>query len=189
MWLWLSHSLSLFHTLLSLTLSLSHSLTLTLILSHTQTHGAGRVRRRAHHQTPAPPLHPWGEHSLTFTHTHSLALSPSHSLSLSHSHARTLSLSLSLSLTLSRTHTVSLSCNHPLCLPPPGGVSWARHPCSCSASHPRKVDIRLPGKGDSNSHGARPVHQKHRWTRTSRLSIKNSLSLLALGVPTRARCS
>jgi len=23
---------------------------------------------------------------------------------------------------------------------------------------PRKVDIRLHGKGDSNSHGARPVH-------------------------------
>jgi len=43
----------------------------------------------------------------------------------------------------------------------------------------RKVDIRLPGKGDSNSHGARPVHQKHRWTRTSRLSIKNSLPLLS----------
>ena len=40
----------------------------------------------------------------------------------------------------------------------------------------RKVDIRLPGKEDSNSHGARPVPQKHRWTRTSRLSIKNSLS-------------
>ena len=44
--------------------------------------------------------------------------------------------------------------------------------------HPsRKVDIRLHGKGDSNSHGARPVHQKHRWTRTIRLSIKNSLSV------------
>ena len=42
---------------------------------------------------------------------------------------------------------------------------------------PRKVDLRLPGKGDSNSHGARPVHQKHRWIRTSRLPIKNSLSL------------
>ena len=26
---------------------------------------------------------------------------------------------------------------------------------------PRKVDIRLSGKGNSNSHGARPVHQKH----------------------------
>ena len=41
---------------------------------------------------------------------------------------------------------------------------------------PRKVEIRLPGKGDSNSHGARPVHQKHRGIRTSRLSIKQSLS-------------
>ena len=40
----------------------------------------------------------------------------------------------------------------------------------------RKVDIRLPGKWNSNSHGARPVHQKHRWIRTSRLSIRNSLS-------------
>ena len=40
----------------------------------------------------------------------------------------------------------------------------------------RKVDIRLPGKRNSNSHGARMVHQKHRWIRTSRLSIKNSLS-------------
>ena len=25
----------------------------------------------------------------------------------------------------------------------------------------RKVDIRLPGQGNSNSHGARPVHQNH----------------------------
>jgi len=45
---------------------------------------------------------------------------------------------------------------------------------------PRKVDVRLPGKGNSNSHGARPVHLiilMIMWTRTSRLSIKNSLSL------------
>jgi len=42
---------------------------------------------------------------------------------------------------------------------------------------PRKVDIRLPGKGNSNSHGAKPVHQKHRWIRTRSLSMKNSLSL------------
>ena len=43
-----------------------------------------------------------------------------------------------------------------------------------------KVDVRLPGKGDSNSHGARPVHliiTMMKWIRTSRLSIKNSLSL------------
>ena len=42
-----------------------------------------------------------------------------------------------------------------------------------------KVDIRLPGAGNSNAHGARPVHQiilMIKWTRTRRLSIKNSLS-------------
>ena len=41
-----------------------------------------------------------------------------------------------------------------------------------------KVDVRLPGKGNSNSHGARPVHliiTMIKWIRTSRLSIKNSL--------------
>ena len=46
-------------------------------------------------------------------------------------------------------------------------------------SETRKVDIRLPGKGNSNSHAARPVHRiikMIKWTRTSRLSIKNSLS-------------
>ena len=44
----------------------------------------------------------------------------------------------------------------------------------------RKVDVRLPGKGNSNSHGARPVHliiTMIKWIRTSRLSIKKSLSL------------
>jgi len=43
----------------------------------------------------------------------------------------------------------------------------------------RKVDVRLPGKGNSNSHGARPVHlviTMIKWIRTSRLSIKNCLS-------------
>jgi len=43
----------------------------------------------------------------------------------------------------------------------------------------RKVDIRLPGKRNSNSHGAWPVHliiTMIKWIRTSRLSIKNSLS-------------
>jgi len=52
----------------------------------------------------------------------------------------------------------------------------------------RKVDVRLPGKGNSNSHGARPVHliiTMIKWTRTSRLSIKNSLSAPTerLGLP------
>jgi len=43
----------------------------------------------------------------------------------------------------------------------------------------RKVDVRLPGKGNSNSHGARPVYliiTMMKWIRTSRLSILNSLS-------------
>jgi len=44
----------------------------------------------------------------------------------------------------------------------------------------RKLDVRLPGKGNPNSHGARPVHltiTMIKWIRTSRLSIKISLSL------------
>jgi len=52
------------------------------------------------------------------------------------------------------------------------------HPLSSRGA--RKADIRLPGKGNSNSHGARPVHQilsMIKWIRTSMLSIKNSLSL------------
>ena len=43
-----------------------------------------------------------------------------------------------------------------------------------------KVDTRLPGKGNSNSHGARLAHliiTMMNWIRTSRLSITNSLSL------------
>ena len=45
---------------------------------------------------------------------------------------------------------------------------------------PRKVDVRLPGKGNSNSYGARPLHliiTIMKWIRISRLSITNSLSL------------
>ena len=43
----------------------------------------------------------------------------------------------------------------------------------------RKVHVRLPGKGNSNSHDARLVHliiTMIKWIRTSRLSIKNSLA-------------
>ena len=58
-------------------------------------------------------------------------------------------------------------------------VSYKRGtPVGCRGD--RKVDIRLPGKGNSNYHGARPVHRiisMVKWIRTSRLSIKNSLSL------------
>ena len=64
-----------------------------------------------------------------------------------------------------------------------------RGSCSLSiAEEPAigKVDIRLPGKENSNSHGARPVHQIISiilWFRTSRLPIKNSLSLPIAGEP------
>ena len=47
-------------------------------------------------------------------------------------------------------------------------------------TRPRKVDVKLHGKGNSNCHGARPVHtiiSMLQWIRTSRLSTKNSLSL------------
>jgi hypothetical protein len=42
----------------------------------------------------------------------------------------------------------------------------------------RKLVVRLPGKGNSNSNCARPAHliiTMIKWIRTSRLSIKNSL--------------
>jgi len=45
--------------------------------------------------------------------------------------------------------------------------------------HGREVDVGLPGKGNSNSHGARPVHliiTMIKRIRASKLSIKNSLS-------------
>ena len=33
--------------------------------------------------------------------------------------------------------------------------------CGRCTSGSRKVDVRLPGKGNSNSHGSRPVHSNH----------------------------
>ena len=48
------------------------------------------------------------------------------------------------------------------------------------SGYARKVDVRLPGQGNSNSHGERPVHliiTMIKWIRTSRLSITLSLSL------------
>ena len=50
----------------------------------------------------------------------------------------------------------------------------------------RKLDVRIPGKGNSNVHGSWPVHlitTMIKWIRTGRLSIKNSLSL-SLQFPT-----
>ena len=49
----------------------------------------------------------------------------------------------------------------------------------------RKVDVRLPVKGNSNSHGARPVRKiisMLHWIRTGRLSIKNSPPMKVNGV-------
>jgi len=54
----------------------------------------------------------------------------------------------------------------------------------------RKVDVRLPGTGHSNSHGARPVHliiTMIKWIRTSRLSIKKSLSTVSRAMLTSVR--
>ena len=56
---------------------------------------------------------------------------------------------------------------------------------SVLSRHPARPDISSrqvseSGKGNSNSHGARPVHliiTMIKWIRTSRLSIKNSLSI------------
>ena len=51
--------------------------------------------------------------------------------------------------------------------------------CILSLEPSRKVDVRLPGTGNSNFHGARPVHlviTTIKWFRTCRLSIK-TLSL------------
>ena len=49
-----------------------------------------------------------------------------------------------------------------------------------SPSCPKNVNIRLPGEGNSNSHGARPVHQKHiddqmdsdQWVVNKELSLR-----------------
>ena len=62
---------------------------------------------------------------------------------------------------------------------PLGPASRAKQKGEDAHRATRKVDIRLPGKGNSNSHGSRPVHYNDlddKWIRSSRLSKKNSLS-------------
>ena len=59
------------------------------------------------------------------------------------------------------------------------GLYQARDETLQCPEGPRKVDVRLPGKGNSDSHGARPVHliiTMIQWILTSRLTRKNSLS-------------
>ena len=84
----------------------------------------------------------------------SFSLSHTHSLSLSHTHTHSLSHSL--------THTLETTPCAWWRRSPNAGSS----PCTASPRRPpapppcpspdRKVDVRLPGKGNSNSHGARP---------------------------------
>ena len=60
------------------------------------------------------------------------------------------------------------------------GIRRAPPLCAGSmAQTSRKVDSRLPGKGNANFHGARPfrlIIKMIKWIRTKRLSMKNSLS-------------
>ena len=63
-------------------------------------------------------------------------------------------------------------CPHSSFLLPTRSTAWV-------SPRSQKVDVRLPGKGNSNSHGARPVHlilTMIKWIWTSSLSIKNSAS-------------
>ena len=56
----------------------------------------------------------------------------------------------------------------------------------------RKVDVRLPGRGNSNSHGARLVHliiTMITWFRSSRLSIKDFVCMHGGRVGTREALS
>ena len=63
---------------------------------------------------------------------------------------------------------------------PPSPHTLLASPTMKDALEPRKVDARLPEKGNSNSHSARPVNliiTMIKWIRTSRLSIDTPLSL------------
>ena len=56
---------------------------------------------------------------------------------------------------------------------------WGETTATKLKIHPRKVDVRLPGNRNSNSHGARPVYlitMMMKWNQTSRLTIKKSLA-------------
>jgi len=63
----------------------------------------------------------------------------------------------------------------------PRHVGTLHQPCEVG-----QIDVRLPGKRNSNAHGARPVHliiTMIKWIRTSRLTIKNSSSVGTLQQP------
>ena len=87
----------------------------------------------------------------------SSSLSRSLSLSSSLSLAPSLSLPLSRSLPLPPSLALSLS----LCESDRRSLVQVGIEQLVSPFHTRKVDTRLPEKGNSNSHGARPVHLNH----------------------------
>ena len=84
-----------------------------------------------------------------------------------------------------------------------GQVLYCIHPTTRSTTEfeqvcrpePRNVDIRLPGKGNSNSHGARPVCQNHfddevdsdQWVVNKALSLCHSVKVG--GEPPYADCN
>ena len=75
-----------------------------------------------------------------------------------------------------RTVERQRACQHPGSHRSSSGPS---QPALDTCTH-TKVDVRLPGKENSNSHGARPIHliiTMIKWIRTSRSSKKLSLYL------------
>ena len=79
-------------------------------------------------------------------------------------HTHTLSLSLSLLLSLSLSLSLSLPQNRMASRAFPGrdkdaSGDWSHDRCSIMKHlRRREVDVKLSGKGNSNSHGARSVH-------------------------------
>ena len=149
-------------------------------------------------------------HTHTHTHTHfSVSLSLPPSIPPSHTHSVSLSHTLSLTRSLPLLHTVAvcglfqsesnrdcesrhfLRGNGRFRRPIRGNcfTPWAGGTLMVTASQgflaclvfPRKADVRLPWQGNSNSHGARPVHPiitVINWIQTSRLSRTKSLALV-----------
>ena len=79
--------------------------------------------------------------------------------------------------------------------PPPYNLHLSNcilHPAPCTSRGRRKVGVRPPGKGNSNFHGAWPVHliiTMIKWMRIIRLSIRVSLSVGTLSGPKSAGVS
>ena len=100
----------------------------------------------------------------------SLSLSFCLSLSLSLVLFLSLCLSLSLSISLALSLSLALALLRSLFLSHFAGAEQDDLPS-------RKPDVKLPEKWNSNSHGARPVHQITmviKWIRTGRLSMNDS---------------